>query len=240
MKTVFFIGNKRCGTSLLTRLLNRHPNLFISHESDTPWILWHAYRNLSPTTHCNDLDPSGMVHTMNKYSHLINRDRTAYENFMDIQLRLMNDGSPWLPPFYKTLECIGDKQPNTTLDIVDYVRRKFPGAYFIHCVRHPGDFVESAKGFKDKLNYGKKRKDMLEWWVKYEKRVKSLRFPIITVKYVDLCNDPNGVTNDVFKKLGLKKFDINLKKKLKPKVYKKRKVKLTKDALKLIEEYGLE
>ena len=34
MKTVFVVGNKRSGTSLLVRLLNAHPGVYVSHESD--------------------------------------------------------------------------------------------------------------------------------------------------------------------------------------------------------------
>ena len=31
-KPVFFIGNKRSGTSLLVRLMNLHPEVFVTHE----------------------------------------------------------------------------------------------------------------------------------------------------------------------------------------------------------------
>ena len=41
-KPLFIIGNKRSGSTLTTDLLNSHPNIFVSHESDIAWILFQA------------------------------------------------------------------------------------------------------------------------------------------------------------------------------------------------------
>ena len=41
-KPLFIIGNKRSGTTLVTDLLNSHPNVFVSHEADIAWILFQA------------------------------------------------------------------------------------------------------------------------------------------------------------------------------------------------------
>ena len=41
-KPLFVTGNKRSGTTVLTNLLNAHPQVFISHEADTAWILFQA------------------------------------------------------------------------------------------------------------------------------------------------------------------------------------------------------
>ncbi|HKR21332.1 MAG TPA: sulfotransferase [Pyrinomonadaceae bacterium] len=41
------MGNKRSGTTLVTDLLNSHPNVFVSHEADIAWILFQA-RNGRP------------------------------------------------------------------------------------------------------------------------------------------------------------------------------------------------
>lgn len=40
MRPVFFIGNKRSGTSQLTLFLNGHPELFVTNESDVSWMLY--------------------------------------------------------------------------------------------------------------------------------------------------------------------------------------------------------
>lgn len=47
-KPLFIMGNKRSGTTLVTDLLNSHPNVFVSHEADIAWILFQA-RNGRPT-----------------------------------------------------------------------------------------------------------------------------------------------------------------------------------------------
>jgi LPS sulfotransferase NodH len=46
-KPLFVIGSKRSGSTLMTNLLNAHPRVFVSHESDILWILYQA-RNGRP------------------------------------------------------------------------------------------------------------------------------------------------------------------------------------------------
>lgn len=41
-KPLFVMGNKRSGSTLVTDLLNAHPEIFVSHESDIAWILYQA------------------------------------------------------------------------------------------------------------------------------------------------------------------------------------------------------
>ena len=47
-KPLFVIGSKRSGSTLMANLLNSHPRVFVSHESDILWILYQA-RNGPPT-----------------------------------------------------------------------------------------------------------------------------------------------------------------------------------------------
>lgn len=46
-RPLFIIGSKRSGSTLTTNLLNAHPRVFVSHESDILWILYQA-RNGPP------------------------------------------------------------------------------------------------------------------------------------------------------------------------------------------------
>jgi LPS sulfotransferase NodH len=46
---LFVIGSKRSGSTLAVNLLNAHPRVFASHESDSLWILYQA-RNGPPAT----------------------------------------------------------------------------------------------------------------------------------------------------------------------------------------------
>lgn len=41
-KPLFIMGNKRSGSTLVTDLLNVHPEVFVSHESDIAWLLYQA------------------------------------------------------------------------------------------------------------------------------------------------------------------------------------------------------
>jgi len=44
-KAVFIVGNKRSGSTQLMALLNLHPNIFVSNESDIIWILYRFHNN---------------------------------------------------------------------------------------------------------------------------------------------------------------------------------------------------
>jgi hypothetical protein len=41
-RPLFVIGSKRSGSTLMANLLNAHPRVFVSHESDILWILYQA------------------------------------------------------------------------------------------------------------------------------------------------------------------------------------------------------
>jgi LPS sulfotransferase NodH len=41
-RPLFVIGGKRSGSTLMANLLNAHPRVFVSHESDVLWILYQA------------------------------------------------------------------------------------------------------------------------------------------------------------------------------------------------------
>lgn len=41
-RPLFIMGNKRSGSTLVTDLLNVHPDVFVSHESDIAWVLYQA------------------------------------------------------------------------------------------------------------------------------------------------------------------------------------------------------
>src|SRR5918997_6665920 len=41
-RPLFVIGSKRSGSTLMANLLNAHPRVFVSHESDVLWILYQA------------------------------------------------------------------------------------------------------------------------------------------------------------------------------------------------------
>ena len=57
-RPLFVIGSKRSGSTLTVHLLNTHPEVFVTHESDIAWLLY-QYRNGRPArveTHPLDSD----------------------------------------------------------------------------------------------------------------------------------------------------------------------------------------
>jgi hypothetical protein len=110
-RPLFIIGNKRSGTSQLVRLLNLHPQVFVSHESDIIWILYQFHHGLPFRAHPWDSD-KGMRLTLQLCGHWLRRGQSPRQNALAVQCALMEAGSPWLPPQKKTnLLWIGDKKP---------------------------------------------------------------------------------------------------------------------------------
>ena len=91
------MGNKRSGTTLITDLLNCHPNVFVSHESDIAWILYQA-RNGRPAHYAtHPLDSRLMLDsTLNSCRRILKQtlsDEPGHteivESFYRCQTRLM-------------------------------------------------------------------------------------------------------------------------------------------------------
>jgi hypothetical protein len=72
IRPLFIIGNKRSGTSQLLRVLNLHPRVFVSHESDIAWILYQFHRGQPFRGHAWDSD-RGMRLTLEIGGHLLRR-----------------------------------------------------------------------------------------------------------------------------------------------------------------------
>ena len=111
MKYLFVVGNKRSGTSLLVRLLNAHPNLYMSHESDILWLLYCHDNGLPFEPHPDD-GFLGASYTLKQAAQFFDSDKRIPEIFERVQHHLMRVGSPWLDAMEKpALTCMGDKKP---------------------------------------------------------------------------------------------------------------------------------
>ncbi|HEX6899167.1 MAG TPA: sulfotransferase [Thermoanaerobaculia bacterium] len=60
-KPLFVTGNKRSGSTVLTDLLNVHPEVFVSHESDIAWILFQAREGPPDRFRAHPLDSTLMM-----------------------------------------------------------------------------------------------------------------------------------------------------------------------------------
>jgi hypothetical protein len=250
-KTLFFIGNKRSGTSHLVRLLNIHPKIFISHESDVVWILYQFHNDMPLATHPWD-SPKGMQISLESCGHILKRDCTPAENFFAFQECLMKKGNPWLPPMHKQeLLWIGDKKPFQLTDpvLIDFVLQLFPDAHFIHLVRHPFDVALSAEQFNE-THFGDFWKDLtleekVKRWAFHENKVlelkRSARANIVDIRYEDLCQETETEMVKIFNFLNLnadRKILRRAAKKTCPIVKKKVRIPCDEETLSTMEHYS--
>jgi len=196
-RPLFIIGNKRSGTSQLVRVLNLHPGIFISHESDVAWILFQFHHDRPFHAHPWDSD-RGMRLTLQLAGSLLRRDASPRDNFLAVQTAIMEHGTPWLPAQAKTgLRWIGDKKPmqHTDPEVLAFLRTHFPEARFLHLIRHPFDVVASSDRFNQTADgdfwLGLSPEEKMERWGFHEAQVLQWReaMPgrVHTLRYEDFC-----------------------------------------------------
>lgn len=213
IRPVFIVGNKRSGTSQLVRLLNLHPQVFVSHESDVIWALYQFSWDQPFQAHPWDSDV-GLRHTLEACGDLFHREQSPRENFLAIQQRLMETGTPFLLPQSKTeLLWIGDKKPfqHTDPQLVAFILEHFPDAHFLHIVRHPFAVAMSSARFNKTRNgdfwLGLSLEEKVERWTFHEQKVLSLResLPgrVHSLRYEDLCEQTEAELSRLFQFLRL-------------------------------------
>ncbi len=210
LKTLFTIGSKRSGTSLLVRLLNLHKSIFVSHESDIAWILYQCRQGLPSRFECFPWDgPLGMEATIDSAESiwsLLSKESPSKKElitaFFDIQLHLMKNGSAVQKKMEKSgLLWVGDKKPAQQCDpkIRSFIAELFPEARYFHLVRHPGPVLASMKlavpKRKKVTEYWKLDEEtVLERWLIHEEQVllakKELGSAVHTLRYEDLLATP--------------------------------------------------
>jgi hypothetical protein len=195
-KAVFMVGNKRSGSTQLMKLMSLHPNIFVSNESDIVWILYRFHNDLDIVPYHYDT-PVGMNRTLEKYTDLLSKDKTPFENFVTIQKSIMENGVGKIKPVHKeNLQWIGDQKPFQQIapEIVPFLKEHFPGLKFIHLIRHPFPVVRSAKLFPadDLLWKNMPEEEILRLWTLHENWVQLEKHknevPMLHVKYEDIIS----------------------------------------------------
>lgn len=217
-KAIFIVGNKRSGSTHFMHLLNLHPNIFVSNESDIIWILYRFHHNLEIIPYQWDT-PVGMNRTLEKYTHLLSKDKTPLENFITLQTTIMKDGVKGQPPMQKdNLLWIGDQKPFQQIDpdLLPFIKANFPDAKYLHLIRHPFPVVRSSKVFKAGVLWqGMTEDDILQRWTMHEQwvdREKSKHeVPMLEVKYEDIVENTPPAMAKVFDFLEVKYDDALLK-----------------------------
>lgn len=207
---VCIVGNKRSGSTQLMHLLNLHPNIFISNESDIIWILYRFHQNLDITPYRWDT-PVGMNATMEKFGHLLSKDKTPYENFVTLQTEIMEKGLLKVKPMHKEkLLFIGDQKPFQQIDpeILPFIKTHFPNAQFLHLIRHPFPVVLSSQVFYGGVLWkGMSADEILARWTMHEQWVEQAKtnanIPILDVKYEDIVTDTRAAMIKMFDFIGV-------------------------------------
>lgn len=197
---LFFVGMKGSGSTLLTRFLNKHPDICIANESDTIWLLYQLeYCGVQRTEDFKKFyedGDEGLLITLKNHPDIIENFKkfTPQECF-----HLIHDSNH---------KIVGDKKPHqqTNPEILKYTLSLFPDAKFIHIIRHPKAIV-CGKSRSNQFS----RLHRLERCVKNERIIRSMH-NVLTVRYEDLCLFPNKIMDRLFTFLNVEPLAVDYSK----------------------------
>jgi len=214
LSPLFIIGHKRSGSTFLGKVLNMHPEIFVSNETDVLWLLYQYFNYEEIAKHKFDGDV-GLNMCLKLFGHLLDRAKTPFELFCQIQLAAMSEGFMTNPSAEKpNLKYLGDQKPFQNADpkLVKFAAQNFPTTKYIHLIRNPYDVISSCKKFGKHKDGGWMWKDktkdrILRQWVKAEKWVAKLKAQdapnVHDIRYEDLIENPRQSIRDIFQFLEL-------------------------------------
>ncbi len=222
-KPLFFVGNKRSGTTLLVNMLNEHPAVCVTHESDVVWILYQAISGIPTRFECFPWDaPRGMNAVIDAFRDSLEnldlqRDDLAIASSFDIiQRRVIEEGTSIHVPLKVTtgLSWIGDKKPvqHAFPGINEFIRSHFPEAHFIHLIRHPqatvASHLEAARTWPIVPAFWKgSEAEVLDRWCTHEEWVLRLKQieprRVHSLRLEDLCRRPIAEMDRLLSFLGI-------------------------------------
>lgn len=218
-KPLFFVGNKRSGTSLLVRLLNAHPAVGVTHESDVVWLLYQLAMRGAGRIHRYPWDGGiGLKSTVATCSDIVADAKVSSSSdssqlFRKIQARVL--ATRMSDDRIEALEWLGDKKPVQQADpqLMPFESRVFENANYIHVVRHPraavGSMMKAAAtwqaGAPPFWSHGLDA--VCERWAIHEAWVAEAsakgRLRLISVRLEDLSANPIHEMNRIWTFLGL-------------------------------------
>ncbi len=123
-----------------------------------------------------------MIESLKVAQKTLSKDKSVYQNFVDYQTCLMEEGFLQLKGEKKyNIMFIGDQNPYQLCEpkLVSFVLNNFQSVKFLHILRHPFPVISSSMKFGDgKGGYickGMSPSDILKKWVKHEKDVQLLK-----------------------------------------------------------------
>jgi hypothetical protein len=186
-------GAPRSGTTYVQRILNAHPEVFISHESRVFAWLHHSLKVLAQD------DRMLLTHREIFVQHL----RAEYPKVIrDFYRRLAPEASQW-----------GDKNPHYSdlpnAGCLDVIAELFPGARFVHIIRDGRDVVSSLVRKRDpEGNPWATFESAHKTWTSHIDRGSVFGRTLPPSQYFEFCyedlvTDDLAVAGELFRFLGL-------------------------------------
>ncbi len=186
-KNLIIIGYARAGITILNRCLASDERLVCLSEINTKYIC--PTQPNTPHQQVKDwynIDISE-TNTLEEVSEIFGYCETHSKILI---VRDWSFGS-FVPLRYNEF------QPTNTLNTVDDIVNKFPNKFEVICmVRNPIDIWLSMR-YSEKAFYDKK----LDFLLKFTEDVLNRKLEII--KYEDFCDNPAGVLEKIYKKIGI-------------------------------------
>jgi hypothetical protein len=208
MKPLFFIGNRRSGTSVMTYVLNQHRRIFMADEADTLWFLFSGGVVFA---HKDDEGQGSITsRSKNKESFLEYTELTGTvrENFFKDVLHIRDNGifsKQEAYPEKRDVVWAGDKKPAQTTDprMRPWIESNFPDAKYIHLVRDPVHCIASMVG----LGWAGNVEFLTDYYIRLEQQ--ALEIPDrLFVRHEDVCENPMRELCRISEYLDLDEADI--------------------------------
>lgn len=199
----FILGTGRNGSTLLSCLLNNHPDLFVPSEHyafPKGLVFWNFSRLLGwenfVSSFIDNLEEKQVAWQLD-WTAMKSKYKTI--NKKDRNLRFLIDGlyREEAKIHKQTFKYWGDKTPLNT-DHLNLIMSAFPDAKFIYLVRDPRAVINSY------IHYPKHLKSLNFWMWKWEKRNKqwqelSRKIPerTLMLRYEDLVLETEKVLRDI-------------------------------------------
>lgn len=209
LKSIFIVGYKRSGTTLLAKLLNMHPHVYIANEADVVWLLKQNSQRITNYKPYRNDSPAGMNFSLDKYGDSIESNLTINEKFINLLAEHNTKGTINGTVYNKNgVHIWGDQKPMQHSDhqLIEFILTHIINPYFIHIHRHPFYVVSSAKKF-NKGTGGYIWKDMstqqiLEDWCYYNQQFldakKKYQLNSISIDYNALIKHPKKILGSIF------------------------------------------
>lgn len=207
-RPLFLMGNKRSGTSLLVRLLNRHPNVFVTPEADVIWILYQMQQGNTGTFTRYEWDGLvGLQHTLDASREMFSDARGAKQDFRSLFARVQEhlmrrEAESSGRELKRDVLWLGDKKPVQHCDpeIRAFLRENFVDARYLHIIRHPAAVVGSMCEVAPKWSQGVPPywhgtpREILDRWTIHEEWVLDAtrvdQMPVHSLRLEDLALTP--------------------------------------------------